>query len=104
MDFGEQIHLDYDEQAALQFGDVFLPADWPATTDSFRELEHLILERIVDKRGLLDEMRGDRTLHQMPSEAFRLRRQLGVLYKAHEQLYGYAVTKGFDTTPPTTDE
>lgn len=100
MDFGERMQLSESEHAALLFGDVPLDREWPATEDAFQKLELLILERIVDKRGVLDEMRQKSELRHSPQEAFRLRRELGILYEAHDQLFAFAVEQGFDTSPP----
>jgi hypothetical protein len=100
MDIGERIQLSEEEREALKFGDLPLSQDWPVTRDGFRELEHLIFERIVDKRGVLEEMRRESKLRHAPEEAFRLRRHLGVLYEAHDQLFAFAVERDFDLPGP----
>lgn len=100
MDIGESIQLSDAEREALESADVLVPGEWPITRDGFRELEHLMFDRIIDKRSLIDEMRQQGRLHRSPEEAFRLRRELGILYEAHDQLFMFAVEQGFDLPGP----
>jgi hypothetical protein len=100
MEFGEHIQLSEEEQAALKFGSQETESDWPASEAAFLDLESLIMNRIVDKRSVLDSMRETNTLHRSPAEMFRLRRHIGVLYEAHEQLFNYAVEQGFNLSAP----
>jgi hypothetical protein len=100
MDIGERIQLTEEESDALRFGDVLLPRYWPVTREGFRDLEHLLFERIIDKRGLIDEMRQQNALHLSSEEVFGLRRELGVLYEAHDQLSTFALEQGFDLPGP----
>lgn len=100
MNIGENIQLSSEEREALAFGDMVLPEAWPLTPDGFRELEHLLYERIIDKRGVMDELRKQKKLRTAPEVAFRLRHELAVLYDAHDQLFLFATHQGFDLPGP----
>ena len=94
MEVGEQIELSEVERSALQFGKDLPPRYWPL--NKLFELEYNVRERIIDKDGVLDEMRKQRTLGEQPARAFQLRGELAVLREAHQQIFAYAVAHNFE--------
>jgi hypothetical protein len=94
MDIGERIELSDAERAALRFGPVLPTRFWPL--EKLLEVEYNVRERIIDKDGVLTEMRQQRTLGAQPARAFQLRSELAVLREAHAQIFAYAMAHSID--------